>query len=372
MKLNAPGWSEKTRSGLEGLITAGSGRGLPVVFDFDNTIVCGDIGEATMALLATEGILRTEPIPETLAPPFMSRRGKMISLRDCPDVTVYYEELLDATWRAGNDPAPFSNGYVWAVQIMQGLTALDVVRATERVHAMSEPFREKSIEVTTGKSAYPVPFFYPEMVELIAALLDNGFDVWIISASNVWSVRWMVLRPLNSLLTAHGCNRGIRPDRVVGLSMLLADREGRQYKDPLLARSDSGYAGMEYTVLSELTITGMVQYPAPVYSGKVANIIDLIGRPPYLAAGDSPGDLPMLAFSENRLWIARLEKPGYQKEAAGAAAREGGRWMVQPALCRAVPGFIDDTVMLEGIFHGEVPATVAESIEAVHPLISKS
>ena len=33
------------------LLQAGAGKHLPVVFDFDNTIISGDIGEATLAML---------------------------------------------------------------------------------------------------------------------------------------------------------------------------------------------------------------------------------------------------------------------------------------------------------------------------------
>lgn len=50
--LRAPGWNPQVRNRLDSWIRAGAGRGLPVVFDFDNTVVCGDIGEATLAWLA--------------------------------------------------------------------------------------------------------------------------------------------------------------------------------------------------------------------------------------------------------------------------------------------------------------------------------
>jgi len=74
----------------------------------------------------------------------------------------------------------------------------------------------------------------------------------------------------------------------------------------------------------------------------VACVLDLIGRRPFLAAGDSPGDLPMLEYAENRLWVARLEKPPYQREMAAIAGRTGGTWLVQPALCGDATGFTAD------------------------------
>jgi hypothetical protein len=83
-----------------------------------------------------------------------------------------------------------------------------------------------------------------------------------------------------------------------------------------------------------------MQYPVPIYSGKISVIWDAIGRRPYLAVGDSPGDHPMLAYSENRLWIARLEKPDYQKAALRMFQdMEPGAWSIQPVLCRHSPSF---------------------------------
>ncbi|PKL74449.1 MAG: hypothetical protein CVV27_20450 [Candidatus Melainabacteria bacterium HGW-Melainabacteria-1] len=344
MALSGKGWTKQTRSGLDALIVDGAGKNLPAVFDFDNTIVCGDIGEATLAMLALDGVIRKDDIPHSIAPSFTSPDGKRVSLSDCADLTVHYEELLGSSLHQKNDFAPLSSGYVWAVEIMQGLSPLDVIRATEKVHAQSEPFTRKSIEVTSGVSSYPVPFFYPEMLELIAELLTNRFDVWVVSASNVWTVRWMVLRALNPALAALGCKHGIAPDRVVGVSTLLADRDGRLWKDHLLVRSEMNYARMDEDYLSGLKLTARINYPASTYSGKVACILDLIGKRPYLSGGDSPGDIPMLAWSENRLWIARLGKHAYQREMETAAANSGGGgWLVQPTSCADAAGFIGQT-----------------------------
>ena len=49
----------------------------------------------------------------------------------------------------------------------------------------------------------------------------------------------------------------------------------------------------------------------------------------------------MLGFSENRLWLARLENPNYQKLLL-KTIRQTGRagWWVQPTLCSKGIGFI--------------------------------
>jgi hypothetical protein len=341
--LQAPGWTPPTRRALTDLIRRGSGKRLPVTLDFDNTIVCGDIGEATLAVLVMNGALVTKRIPPTLSPSFRLPGAPMITLSSAPDITSYYEAFLAPTVHGTSDPTPLANGYAWAVEIMEALTPLDVVQATEKAFAHATPRRQRMIEVTPGRTAFPAPFFYPEMVELLSELLRHQYDVWIVSASNVWSVRWMVARALNPLLLARGVATGIPADHVLGVSTLLQDGQGCLHKDALLVRENRDYARLEERTLGSFRLTSRLQFPVPTYSGKVGCLCDAVGCRPYLGVGDSPGDHAMLSFSEHRLWIARLEKPSYQQATLDLIRRTGtADWMVQPVLGRERPGFITD------------------------------
>jgi hypothetical protein len=345
------------------LIREGAGQQLPVVFDFDNTIVCGDIGEATLAMLVRSGRLKAADLPPTLSRPFRPPGQETVSLAACADLTEYYEAFLAPTAHGRSDPTPLANGYVWAVEIMAGLSPLDVVRATGEAFALSQAAATQPcrIEVTPGRTGYPAPFFYAEMVDLIAELLRRRFDVWIVSASNVWSVRWMVLRALNPLLRQRGLRQGIRGDQVIGIATLLADRQGRLFKDSVLVREHAGYASLEDEALAAFSLTSRLQFPVPTYSGKVACLWDVVGRAPYLCAGDSPGDHAMMTFSRNRLWIARLEKPGYQRATAELVRKIGtGGWMVQPVLTKQTPGFVSDLSELARRL-GKIPGEVREA-----------
>ncbi len=341
--LAAPGWLPQTRGALERLIRQGAGKNLPVVFDFDNTIVCGDIGEATLAILVRSGVVTPARVPATLCPPFRVSDGRRITVRSSADLTEYYEAFLAPTAHGNGDATPLANGYVWAVEIMEGLRPGDVARATKLAFAMSEPGQRRLIEVTPGRTAYPAPFFYPEMVELLAELLRHRFEVWIISASNVWSVRWMVLHALNPRLRERGLDAGVRADHVVGVSTLLVDRRGQFHKDAVLVRGDTGYAAMEDEALRAFRLTSRLEFPAPTYSGKVARIWDLIGQRPHLCAGDSPGDHAMMSFSRHRLWIARLEKPAYRQATEELIRKtDHAGWIIQPTRTRGTPGFLGD------------------------------
>jgi hypothetical protein len=364
-RLEAPGWNDETRRTLEGIINKGAGQKLPVVFDFDNTIICGDIGEATLAVLARSGMLTPPKLAQTFSPPFRVPGRSLVKLSSCADVMQYYEAFLAPTSHEGRDPAPLANAYAWVVEIMEGLRPLDVVNATRRAFEWPQPTKPAFIEITPGKTAMPVPFFYPEAVELIAELVRLRFDVWIISASNVWSVRWMVLCALNPLLRRRGLKAGLAASHVVGISTLLADRQGRLYKDALLVREDDQYAAMSEKALARLRLTSRLQFPVPTYSGKIAAVFDMMGRNPYLAVGDSPGDHPLLVVSQHRLWIARLERPGYQWATRALIRKTGGDgWLIQPTLTRRSPGFVSGLKEASERLNG-LPAEVHEAAAAI-------
>lgn len=366
--MQSPGWNERTRRALEELIQRGSGQGLPVVFDFDNTIICGDIGEATLAVLAREGMLKTARLSETLSPPFRLRDGRRITLNSGPDITTYYEAYLAPTVHGKRDPTPLANGYAWAVEVMQGLHPADVIAATRKSREFARPRGPGFIEVTPGKTGFPAPTFYPEMVELIAELVRHRFDVWIVSASNVWTVRWMVQHELNPRLREHGAKRGLRADHVVGVSTLLTDRRGGLHKDALLVKGNAHYAALDEKTLRSFRLTSRLQFPVPTYSGKIACIFDAIGERPYLCAGDSPGDHAMLAFSQNRLWIARLEKLGFQEKTAKLIRKTGSTgWIIQAALAKNEPGFVSDLESLPRRL-GSVPREIGKAARVVSVL----
>ena len=347
-KLHAPGWNECVRRRLEKLIHRGSGRRLPVVFDFDNTIVCGDIGEATLAVLVREGKISAARLPETLSPPFRPPGRGIVTLKSSTDAAEYYETFLAPTAHGDRDPTPLANGYVWAVEVMENLRPWDVVEATRKACELARPSGPGYIEVRPGKTRFPAPVFYPEMVELLTELVRHKFDVWIVSASNIWSVRWMVQEQLNPRLREQGVKRGLSADRIIGISTLLTDRRGGLHKDMLLMKDNAHYAALDEKVLRSFCLTSRLQFPVPTYSGKLACIHDAIGTRPYLGVGDSPGDHAMLALSQNRLWIARLEKPGFQEQTATLVRKTGiAGWMIQPILAKESPGFLPTLNELE-------------------------
>lgn len=298
-------WERGGRAAVWKVIQRGAGRHLPVVFDFDNTITRHDLGEATLAYLARSGRLTPESLPVGISPAFRPAGGSRRTLEAFPSLVDYYLALLRPTAHGPADPRPYATGYTWALEVMAGMRVADVVTATRKVLALGRAGQPTVLQVTPESTPIPVPRFHPEVVELLAELIRHAYDVWIVSASNVWTVRTAVLEALNPLLRTRGASRGIRADQVIGVSCLLTDAKARLYKDALLVRENSEYAQLQIQALNRLKLTNRLAYPLPTYSGKVACILDAIGRRPYLGVGDSQGDRAMLAICNHQLWVSR-------------------------------------------------------------------
>jgi hypothetical protein len=341
--LQSAGWRKPARRTLETLIQKGAGLNLPAVFDFDNTIISGDVGEAVLAMLAGAGRLAPGTIDPKLGPAVPVPGKGTVSVESCSDVMEYYEALLNPTVHGQSDPKPLDNGYVWATQALEGLSVAEILAATSTVFRIGERSQQSFVQASEGGQRYPSPRFYQPIAELMAQLLQLRYQVWIVSASNVWSVRWMIIHGLNPLLRKYGARSGLPPERVIGMATLLKDRNGKLYKDSVLVRENSAYAALGEKTMKSLQITPHLEHPVPVYCGKVACILDFIGANPYLCAGDSPSDHPMLRVSRHRLWIARREKPQAQRMTRALMRRTGtAGWVVQPA-------FVTDRSIRDGV-----------------------
>ncbi|MBT6326035.1 MAG: haloacid dehalogenase-like hydrolase, partial [Bdellovibrionales bacterium] len=199
--LSSGNWNYHTREKLLEVINLGKDQNLPVVFDFDNTIICRDIGEATLEVLT-----QTE-----LHSPF--------------DIIKHYENLLDATKHQESDSSPYANAYAWAVQVMKGLTPFKVIQATKQAYNNESALKDHlDLRGDSKVKHFRRPYFYPEMIDLIGAFIENKYDVYIVSASNIWSVRWMASQ-LNQKLKQSGFEGEIDLKNVIGVSTLLKNEQ---------------------------------------------------------------------------------------------------------------------------------------------------
>ena len=176
-------------------------------FDADGTLWDGDVGEELLARLADEGKLLSPAGPGAFA---------------------------EYTSRFQLDPA---DAFSYAGSAMAGLREDFVAAEAERLFA----------ERAGGE-------LFPPMAELVAGLQARGWTVYIVSASNRWSVA-----PGARLL-------GIGLDRVIAVEV----------------------------VVERGVLTREVIHPIPTLAGKPSLLRARAGRDADLAFGNSTLDLPLL------------------------------------------------------------------------------
>ncbi|MCX8562997.1 haloacid dehalogenase-like hydrolase [Mycolicibacterium mucogenicum] len=188
--------------GAAGSVHAGAPLAL---FDWDNTIVKNDIGDATFFWMVRNGKLRA-PADGNWAStsPFLTPQAALALARACAAAkpgqpmptntdTACADELVsvytDAKTKAGESAFAGFNArrmepaYAWAAQMQAGWREADVIEfaKTARKENLDAPAGTEQ-KVGSGMQTGWVRY-YPQMRDLVETLHANGFDVRIISAS---------------------------------------------------------------------------------------------------------------------------------------------------------------------------------------------
>lgn len=207
-----PGWYGDNRARIDAMMAelgtcGGSGdvaAGAPLaLFDWDNTVVKNDIGDATFFWMVRNGKLRA-PADWTTTSPYLTPAAVAALSRACaaamPGQTLptdtdvaCADELVsiygdaetttkDAAF-AGFDARRMEPAYAWAAQLLAGWPEPVLVGFAEqaRQENLAAPEGTEQKVGTTEQTGWVR--YYPQMRDLIGALQANGFDVRIISAS---------------------------------------------------------------------------------------------------------------------------------------------------------------------------------------------
>ncbi|GEM_PF-1671785 len=201
------------------------------VFDLDNTLLIHDIGDAVFTLLRRRSL--SGELPGISSP--------------LPFSWPQYRQLLESGQR--------KEAYCRVVQAMAGLPLDYVAQATRDIMNGTER------ELEADNVQVPVPRPDPVMQTLKHYLEENGFEIFLISASNQVTVRTLAAEFLD--IAADHC-WGILP--VIGVGP-----DGKEIFTP------------------DLTL------PIPYAQGKVELYQrELKDRAPLVSAGDSLSDIPLL------------------------------------------------------------------------------
>jgi phosphoglycolate phosphatase-like HAD superfamily hydrolase len=240
-------WLPENRTRLNALIStlgiaspAFDPKNRPVaLFDWDNTIVKNDLGDATFFWMlrhdkvrqpadkdwGTTSIHLTPEARTALNSACDSAAAPGEPLRlslhpACADelVSIYNVGKTHAGQTAWNNPVTLTlnTAYAWVAQLQAGYTPEEVrafARSAYAENAFNPPGTTQTVGTTSGL-AYHVQV-YEEMVDLVETLQANGFDVWIVTASPQF-----VIDAVSESLV------GIKPNRVIGIRPM-TDAQGR-------------------------------------------------------------------------------------------------------------------------------------------------
>jgi phosphoserine phosphatase/predicted acylesterase/phospholipase RssA len=257
------------------LATPAHGRN--AAFDLDNTCLRGDIGDALFLKLIVELRYHGE-LPEfwALVPEIRAREelqkywrrftapGEPRRSYERPvdwssDFTDYVALFLRQYQRMINQPDGARIAYPWVVQLLVGMTPEEVTSLTEDLWKTEMMRPEGDVEVRSARYGTITLDggirVRQEFLELIDDLQKKDWNVWIVTASNVYAAR-VAARAL-----------GVPADHVLGIAL----------------KSQRG----------STRLTSEIVMPLTYREGKVLALRSH-GVRPVLAAGDSTTDLEML------------------------------------------------------------------------------
>jgi phosphoserine phosphatase len=300
MKLKRGNWSERNYDSLNALL-AGVRPGETAVFDWDNTCIFNDIGEALLRRMTFELAFRFDAkamaamIPDRInGIGHVMIKGMPYSLKKMKGAILPAYKRLKAgssaceKIRLDEDYRVFTSGllalnraleetpgigcefaYPWVNTLLQGLSLPEFERLASSAigEELRNPIRRRGLADPLGRWRYGWTSgirLYPEMKDLAAAWHGRGGCVVVSTASN----RQLVERMIAS--TGFSCRQ------VIGMELAMA---GSHFGD---------------RIRPELRPNLGV--------GKVANIRQRLARDPVLVAGDSSNDYEMLTtFRSTRM-----------------------------------------------------------------------
>ncbi len=271
------------------------------VFDFDNTCIFHDIGELFSHYLIDEMEYRYDlddfwalVHPQDGRDHIRSLTEELLAMdaqrrAESPLYTEYLAEM-GAIYARKYRREGASSCYEWAVRLHVGMSPSEIRDKTVAA-IRREVGRDIGLEVRTTRRDEQIEIqrgirIHREFRQLIAALDRLGFEVWVVSATNQWSVE-----------TFAQLEFGVPTERVLG------------------NRIAAGDAGL----LTDRTLS-----PVLYRQGKAEIIAREIGRRPALVFGDSMTDFEMMCEAGE---LAVLIDCG--SEALRARAEQQG-WAIQP------------------------------------------
>lgn len=309
------------------------------VFDWDNTIMKNDIGDATMFYMLRHDAILQPPGRDWATTSLHLTSEARVALNAACDAlaepgeplptstnTACADEIFNIYYEGATSPAAgadeafdppstttIESGYAWAAQLQAGHTP-EEVRDLAR-NAYDQNAWAPHGDTQTVGSADDVRGWvriYEQMTDLIASLQDNGFDVWIVSASPQFNIEVMA-----ELV-------GVPADHAIGIRNVIDDGVLTARLQGCGPFADGDDELITYNRGKRCWINKVVFHMPP--ESQLDRSADMTQRIAF-AAGDSDTDV---AFLQDATFLKLAINRKKTQIMCNAYSNAGGTWVVQP------------------------------------------
>ncbi|MFD5324362.1 HAD family hydrolase [Streptomyces sp. NPDC127092] len=301
------------------------------VFDWDNTVIKNDVGDATLYWLLRNDRIRpprhgdwaatsrwlTPEAATALAgacPTSVRTLPTSTDTRCADEILAVYGTGATSTGStafAGHDHRRMEPQYAWLAQLLHGWTAREVrsFAAAARAENLAAP-QGATQQVGTARVTGWVRH-YEQQRDLIRVLQDAGFDVWIVSASpepvvDVWA-RGVGIDPSHAIGIRNTTEHGRLTSHLQGCGSV---HDG---EDRMITYIDGKRCWINQEILG--------------VHGPAAERVQPAARRQVLAAGDSDTDVSFLRDATGLRLVLNRNK---NELMCRAYDNSDGRWIVNP------------------------------------------
>lgn len=255
--------------------------GQRVVFDLDNTLLLGDIGDGVHSVIS-----RHYQASRSLPPCHIDDK-RVLYPKQSESAVDFYDRVIASAYGLKDEHEVTAAGYRWLSVYLAGLSIQEIENFTEA--AWQERFSAGELGIN------------PKIVEVLACLMVRGARPAVVSATNHTTVSWVVHNIINPVLRERGILNPISQDEIFGTNNLCTN--ALTVSDILLADGSL-----------DSKLTERIDSPSPIFAGKAALVLQKISKKPFFVCGDSPNDFWMLALAENQGWVCRANNSDLSRQ----------------------------------------------------------
>ena len=335
-------WLPRNRARIDAMLDSLHGQKRVAVFDWDNTMMRNDIGDATFFYMVRHDLILQPPNRDwSLTSKHLTNVARIELVSACkaagepgkPLATSAFPQCADALLRIydtgktidGNpawddDTKTMHASYAWGAQLQAGHTPDEMRAIATRAYeenAAAPIGTTQTIGTTKDLPAWVR--IYEPMHDLQNALREAGFDVWVVSASAQW------------LVEVVGSHVGIDANHAVGIRTIVKDGKLDYRLQGCGTEPDGADTVITFNEGKRCWINRAI-FHLPE-SEQLSRASDPMKRPAF-AAGDSDTDLAMVQDASVLKLVIDRNKRALMCNAWNDA---GDRWLVQPMFIEPLP-----------------------------------